>query len=449
VVVPVPQKADGGAHASAALVAGLKLHTSNNVTDPETGIRVSVGLVRWNRVRSTRAFARHLATCQVPDGVALAFACYHAKHAMAVRNAVYGRISGMLTRKCDESEPDPLLRGSDIRRHLHAAAVRGETDLVCFVSSTNILEAGCDLDADWGVTEPCSERSFLQFAGRVRRHRTWAHPHPNLGILDQHVPVGGSGGGRLEKPGVETPVPMGGAHPEIHASLGTMRSASHIFPLERWKVRVDTSGVLTDYPSPSGKAEVAILDGACSGIMTDALKAAAVQRRSDDRSRPPRIDPAVLSALSVRGPIRMPAMAATDLHPRARRFRRQDGYDLQLRPDGGSWLKRDATTVSSAKEARKGGRRASEWRDASHVVVERPVPLKANQSTLDRLLLPLAAFDIELAARAIEQARDLAGEDIPRWMAFEIRAVSLTVHHGTSEQNIYYDDILGFDQSDA
>ena len=57
-------------------------------------------------------------------------------------------------------------------------------------------------------TQRCSERSVIQFAGRLRRHRPWEHMAINLGILQSPVPGTGSKEHRLERPGVETPVIM-------------------------------------------------------------------------------------------------------------------------------------------------------------------------------------------------------------------------------------------------
>lgn len=445
-VAPVIPGEGFAPHASGSLEAVISLHAENHVTDPATGIRVSVGLVRWNRVRSARAFARHVATAALPSGHALAFACYHAKNALSVRNAVYARIARMLNRKCDQGDPDPLLSNSDIRDRLEAAARSGATDLVCLVSSTNILEAGCDLDADWGIAEPCSERSLLQFAGRIRRHRGWAHAQPNIAILERHVRQGGDGD-RLEKPGVETPCPLNGFRSSVYASLGKDRAARAIFPMETWSARVDSAGVLIDARSPSADAEVAMLEGVCCGLSPAALRTTGSEGSGGGQIRG--FDASLLSALSARGPLHLPEMASTDLHPRMRRFRRQDGEELQLRPKDGGWLKRDQTTVALAKESKAGRHPVGEWCEAAHIVVERDVPLDADPSAASRLLLPCSCYDIELAASDVEARILASGGDLPRWMRAEIRAVALTLHRSAKEPKVFYEPILGFDTADG
>ena len=55
--------------------------------------------------------------------------------------------------------------------------------------ATVIAEVGRDHDYDWAIVEPSSMRSFIQLAGRVRRHRVFECPEdrPNIYLLDTNI----------------------------------------------------------------------------------------------------------------------------------------------------------------------------------------------------------------------------------------------------------------------
>jgi CRISPR-associated endonuclease/helicase Cas3 len=419
VVVPVK-----GGHDAAAFGAGLDLHARNHVIDPKSGIRISVGFVRWNRVASTRRFARFVAGAQAPEGHAIAFACYHSKFSLAVRNGVYGRISSMLSREPGPDGTDPLLEDVDIVRHIRQASAEGHTDLVCFVSVTNILEAGCDLDGDWGVSEPCSERSLLQFAGRIRRHRFGKWDWPNVAVLDTAFPTGGQ---RLEGPGVETPIGSGFGRPSFYAPLASARTATSMFPNADWKERVDASSCLLDRPSASGDAEVAMLEGACGGD-AEALR----RLKSADPAKPSNREMLMrLESLSSSFVVDSPWALWTDLHARERRFRRSTGPQREFRPTSVGWM---------AKLNEKG----ATWVASDHLVAVE-TRLSGNSSATSRLLLEAATYDTEAAAREIEDSLSTASVPPSRWVSEEIRTASMTIRRDRSQEPVWFEPWLGFD----
>lgn len=124
---------------------------------------------------------------------------------------------------------------------------------------------------------------------------------------------------------------------------------------------------------------------------------------------------------------------------------------MQLRLRDGTWLKRDRDTIAAAKERRGGPHPVSEWCEADHLVVAHKSPLGTTLPACERLLLPLACFDIEATAVEVERMIAVQGGegDLPGWMRAEIRAVSLTLRNRTSEPRIYHDPLLGFDTQEA
>jgi len=443
-VCAIPIGASDG-HMAAAFSAGLALHSDNHVVDPETGIRVSVGLARWNRVKSARAFAAHAATAAAPSSVAVAFACFHAKYALGVRNAVYGRIAAMLTRK-HTNGPDPLLSDPDIRRHLRRANEQGCRDLVCFLSTTNILEAGSDLDGDWGITEPCSERSAIQFAGRLRRHRLWAYAAINLAILESPVPRNGSESQTLSQPGVETPVILPPPSGEVFSPLGVKAEASRIFPMDRWSVRIDATSCLLGLDSPCATTEVALLEAVCLGEEA----ATSRLRLTSGKGQSPLSKSTILTvkALSVTGLASQPDWLWTDLFPRWRRFRRQDAgrEDVEIRLEDEKWWLRDDVSRRLKDRFPHGRSVQSSWyAPGSQFVVARSLLCDAPVAC-GRLLLPAFVYDIEQAAGTIENNCANAGIAFDYSMSREIRTTTLSLFRRSEVlSTVTYDPWLGMD----
>lgn len=436
---------------SAAFTAGFELHGANHVVDPETKVRVSVGIVRWNHVRSARDFAAYAATVVLPDGVSSAFICYHAKYALSVRNAVYGSIARMLSRKPSADGSDPLLADPFIRSQLSRVAAEGGKDLVCYLSTTNIIEAGCDLDADWGVTEPCSERSVLQFAGRIRRHRLWAHDEVNMGILETTMPSGHPVR-RIERPGVETPIRLGRGHPDFRFNLSGDRKASSIFPMQAWSLQVDSSGCLVDADSACARAEIAMLEGACLGEPEAISKLSSQppggegnQRLPAPPSKPP--ETARVRVLSVASLSDAPEVLWTDYHPKHRMFRRQDGTkSIAVAFVDGEWFIRDEASINKAKaEGKKGGRH--EWTPSNHRVVRDHSLLASHPGARERLLLPEAFYEVEEASRDVESRRSVVGDPAGKGFMRELRTASLQLPSHNPAGGLVYNPWLGLDTS--
>lgn len=426
---------DASGHLEAALTGAVSLHSRNCMVDPDTGVRVSVGVVRWNRVRMARRFARRLATTSgfIP-GTLLAITCYHSKFPLSVRNGIYARLAKMLTRKHSSGERDPLLDDENVRRHLERAKGAGLDDLICVVSTTNILEAGCDLDFDWAVAEPCSERSMLQLAGRVRRHRSWEWAKANLAILETSVPSPG-GMGRIEKPGVETPVPMGFGRLPVYVCVEGARISSRMFPMPKWEQVVDATSCILDEASPCGTAERILLEAACNGH-SESIALLSTPARRDAPVRPLVPDMARrVAALSSASPTQTPEILWTDLHARERRFRRQEsGPEIEIARLDGQWLFREVDRV------------AGEWVSGGHLVKQSFLTRDGGAS--EAMLLGTSVFDIEGASVELEKRMRVHVGEISDWVSREMRSVSLQMP-GSGAQFVFYDAVLGFDSSNG
>lgn len=76
--------------------------------------------------------------------------------------------------------------------------------MITIISTTNIIETGRDHDYDWAISEPISDQSLVQLAGRVLRHRDISVKKPNMMVLDRNVRKIIGDSQYLDYPGIET-----------------------------------------------------------------------------------------------------------------------------------------------------------------------------------------------------------------------------------------------------
>lgn len=155
------------------------LHQAHKVVH-ETGKTVSLGLVRFANINPLVAVAQALMAIPSPDDVCIHYCVYHARHPLAVRSDIEARLDSAFTRH----QPDALWRNTDIAAALQH---RPEKHHLFVVLGTSVIEVGRDWDADWGIIEPSSMRSIIQFAGRVQRHRRVVPQSENLVILSHNI----------------------------------------------------------------------------------------------------------------------------------------------------------------------------------------------------------------------------------------------------------------------
>ncbi len=177
------------------------LHRQHCDTDPKTGKRASFGLIRMANIDPLFDVARELFRLGAEANCRVHLCVYHSRHPMLVRAAIERELDATLKR----GTPEAVFNRPSIRQCLDAEP---EADHIFVVLATAVAEVGRDHDYDWAIVEPSSMRSFIQLAGRVRRHRLWVCPEdqPNIYLLDTNIRhlVGSADGLAFFRPGFES-----------------------------------------------------------------------------------------------------------------------------------------------------------------------------------------------------------------------------------------------------
>lgn len=158
-----------------------KLHVAHHSKDPRSGNRVSFGLVRMANIEPLVDVALALFQAPVPEGLRIHLCVYHSQFPLLIRSAIEQRLDRTLNRR----EPDAVFNLTDIRQRIDTHP--GEADHLFIVLGSPVTEVGRDHDYDWAVVEPSSMRSFIQLAGRVRRHRPGECTEANLRVFNTNL----------------------------------------------------------------------------------------------------------------------------------------------------------------------------------------------------------------------------------------------------------------------
>ncbi|WP_369857836.1 type I-F CRISPR-associated helicase Cas3f [Candidatus Thalassolituus haligoni] len=154
-----------------------RLHQHHAGTDPKTGKRVSLGLIRMANINPLTAVAKHLIEGDVPADTRLHLCVYHSQHPLLVRSQIEARLDTTLSRH----EPEQLWQQAEIRSALDTYP---EQNHLFVVLGSPVTEVGRDHDYDWAIAEPSSMRSLIQLAGRIQRHRKQPPQSPNMLVLN-------------------------------------------------------------------------------------------------------------------------------------------------------------------------------------------------------------------------------------------------------------------------
>jgi CRISPR-associated endonuclease/helicase Cas3 len=160
--------------------AALQLHATHHSIDPQSGKRVSFGLIRMANIDPLVEVALALYTLGAPENTRIHLCTYHSQYPLLIRSAIEHRLDASLNRR----SPDAVFVLPEIRSRLDANA---EPDQLFIVLGSPVTEVGRDHDYDWAVVEPSSMRSLIQLAGRIRRHRPGAVDTPNMRVLDSNL----------------------------------------------------------------------------------------------------------------------------------------------------------------------------------------------------------------------------------------------------------------------
>jgi CRISPR-associated endonuclease/helicase Cas3 len=166
--------------AAQVLAHAQGMHRHHHTVDPESGKRVSFGLVRLANIEPLMDVALALYQCVADTGQHIHLCVYHSQYPLLIRSAIEARLDQALNRR----DPLAVFRLPDIRQRLEAHA---EPDQLFIVLGSPVTEVGRDHDYDWAVVEPSSMRSMIQLAGRVRRHRDGNCAQANLVLLDTNI----------------------------------------------------------------------------------------------------------------------------------------------------------------------------------------------------------------------------------------------------------------------
>ncbi|GAB3360441.1 MULTISPECIES: type I-F CRISPR-associated helicase Cas3f [Giesbergeria] len=169
------------------LQSAWQLHQQphNHSLDATSGKRISVGLIRMPNIEPLVEVASAMyQQGMTVAGVRVHLCVYHSQFPLLMRSGIERQLDTLLNRRTAAGSPDPILQRPAVRALVDAYP---EKDQLLIVLGSPVTEVGRDHDYDWAVVEPSSMRSFIQLAGRVRRHRSGAVDGPNILLLDSNL----------------------------------------------------------------------------------------------------------------------------------------------------------------------------------------------------------------------------------------------------------------------
>ncbi|WP_284335315.1 type I-F CRISPR-associated helicase Cas3f [Comamonas sp. NoAH] len=179
--VPVQQRRQELAQFMLQCAWKLHSNTQNHSLDPESGKRVSFGLIRMANIAPLLDVAQSIYSQGAPAGVRIHLCVYHSQFPLLARSIIEQELDTVLSRRPLEDGADPVFQRPSIRALIDQYP---ESDQLFIVLGSPITEVGRDHDYDWAVVEPSSMRSLIQLVGRVRRHRSSPVQTVNVQVLD-------------------------------------------------------------------------------------------------------------------------------------------------------------------------------------------------------------------------------------------------------------------------
>ncbi len=168
------------AFAAEVLSAILRAHSAHHEICPQSGRKVSFGLVRMANIEPLFDVAQELFRLGAPENFRIHLCVYHARFPLILRSAIEHQLDSALNRR----DPLAVFDRTDIRTAIDSSQ---EQDHLFVVLGSPVTEVGRDHDYDWAVVEPSSMRSLIQLAGRVQRHRDRRCASPNILIFDTNL----------------------------------------------------------------------------------------------------------------------------------------------------------------------------------------------------------------------------------------------------------------------
>jgi CRISPR-associated endonuclease/helicase Cas3 len=282
----------------------LMLSEQNCSIDPQTGIKLALGFVRFNHAKNAWHFAKFLTErTQQSDEPEIRTLSYHSKHP----RIVLGEMDSVLNHVLSRHNPSAIWDQHCIRAAIHSAQLNHRKAVVVIIATTTLQETGRDHDYDWAILEPRSVRGEIQASGRVRRHRSepWSavnvvilsHPlrtllqtkaAPHWGLPGVEEPersnqgknpfgigLSGSRTNELTRAGafseLGVPFPNGavsaaapsmsrGRPPPKVSANQTATTAESVLPLEYWRSTGVTAAAALDFRTLESQSQIGILE---------------------------------------------------------------------------------------------------------------------------------------------------------------------------------------------
>jgi len=182
--------------AQSILKNALSLHQYHHQVDAASGKTISFGLVRLANIDPLVQVAQNLYGLTPPADTKIHLCTYHSQHLQFMRSDIEQQLDQVLNRR----DPNSLFGLPLIRRELNQSSA---TNHIFIVLASPVAEVGRDHDYDWAIVEPSSERSIIQLAGRIKRHRPYICEQPNILLFNQNIKGLNGRSPSYTKPGFE------------------------------------------------------------------------------------------------------------------------------------------------------------------------------------------------------------------------------------------------------
>ena len=198
-VLTLPAKEDKSLEdVFSAISSEIREFNAEHYTVDDSEFKLSIGFVRFNNVDKSQKFFNYLTETDI--GLNKRSLNYHSKMMPINRLVIEDLLDDMLKRNSKTPFDNDV-----IKAHVARSKEMGLNELCIIVSTTAIQETGRDHDYDWIISEPVSDKSIVQSAGRLLRHRDAVNlTYPNFSIFSETIKQYLGSNAAWGFPGIET-----------------------------------------------------------------------------------------------------------------------------------------------------------------------------------------------------------------------------------------------------
>lgn len=233
-------KIDSDHYKEQFLEKAIELHKENAIY--ENGIKLSIGVIRFNNIEQCQKMTEYLMDNNILPEYAR-IVCIHSRFPMSVRNKIEAELNTLLNRHQNNVFDNP-----------HIKNIPGN-EIMVIVLTTPLLETGRDYDFDWGITEPCSDQSLIQFSGRIRRHRHEEYLYNNIALSNHTIKniLSKTNKYHIIGPGIDTPIITGqNSYPNNPVIEKEQRNAENLFDISFYSKRINNSQMFNSESDKEG-----------------------------------------------------------------------------------------------------------------------------------------------------------------------------------------------------